>query len=109
MKINHIDNFTAGWVVGNFSPALVHSKDIELGVKHFTAGTPIERHYQKESTEYNYIAQGEILANGQHLKQGDIFIYEPGEITEVENLTDVIVVVWKTPSLGYDDKVVCDD
>lgn len=109
MKIDNIDNFTLGWLVGNFEPALFHSKDIEVAVKNVSAGMPIERHYQKISTEYNYIASGTVIANGELLKAGDIFIYEPGEITELEILEDVIIVVIKTPSLGYDDKVVCDD
>lgn len=109
MDINNIENFIGGWLVGNFSPALFQSSDIEIGIKHFPQETVIERHYQIESTEYNYIASGELIANGHHLKQGDIFVYAPGEITEVKLLTDVTVVVFKTPSLGYDDKVVCDD
>lgn len=106
MKLDNINNFTAGWLVGNFTPALIHTKDIELGVKHITKGEEIERHYQKVSTEYNYIAQGSMIVNGHALSTGDIFIYEPGEITEITVLEDSIVVVWKTPSLGYDDKVV---
>lgn len=108
MTINNIDNFTAGWLVGNFEPALLHSKDVELGVKHLSANTPIERHYQKESTEYNYIAVGSVIANGNQLNAGDIFIYTPGEITELNILTDTVIVVFKSPSLGYDDKVVCE-
>lgn len=106
MKIKHIDNYTAGWLVGNFEPSLIHSNHIELGVKHVPAGTPIERHYQKESTEYNYIASGSVMANGHSLSVGDIFVYEPGEVTELQILTDAIIVVFKSPSLGYDDKVV---
>lgn len=109
MIINTIDNFKLGWLVGNFEPALIHSQDIELAVKHLTKDEKIERHYQKIATEYNYIASGKMNVNGNILAQGDIFIYEPGEITDITILEDSIVVVFKTPSLGYDDKVVCDD
>ena len=108
MILNNIDNFTMGWLVGNFNPSLIRSYDIEVGIKHLTKHTHIEKHYQKISTEYNYIATGSLFVNGQLLSQGDIFIYEPKEVTEITVLEDSIVVVIKTPSLGYNDKVVCE-
>jgi len=109
MRIDNIDKYNLGWLVGNFEPALLHSNDIEIGIKYINAGDPVERHYQKVATEYNYIVTGKVNANGSNLIAGDIFIYEPGEITELKILEDTTIVVIKTPSLGYDDKVVCDD
>jgi hypothetical protein len=35
MKVNKIDEFTNGWFIGDFSPALLHSKDFEIAVKWF--------------------------------------------------------------------------
>jgi len=109
MKIDNINNYNLGWLVGNFEPALLHSSDIEIGIKYLPVSTHIERHYQKVATEYNYIVTGKVNANGSELTTGDIFIYEPGEITELKILDDTTILVFKTPSLGYDDKVVCDD
>lgn len=107
MKVENIDNFKAGWLVGNFEPALIKSTDFEMAIQTTPAGTYIERHYQKVSTEYNCIVSGKVIANGETLSTGDIFIYAPGEITELEIIEDVTIVVFKTPSAGIDDKVIC--
>lgn len=109
MITDNISNYNFGWLVGNFEPALIHNEDIEVGVKHTPVGTSIERHYQKVATEYNYIISGKVNANGVELRTGELFIYEPGEITELEILEDTTILVIKTPSLGYDDKVVCEE
>lgn len=109
MKVDNITNYVAGWIVGNFEKTLFPSKDVEVALKHTPAGEPIERHFQKVATEYNLIVTGKVIANGVELSDGDIFIYAPEEITELEILEDTTIVVIKSPSLGYDDKVVCDD
>jgi quercetin dioxygenase-like cupin family protein len=109
MKTDNIKNYIAGWIVGNFKKTLFSSEDVEVAIKHTPKDTSIERHYQKVATEYNYIVSGQVNANGVELSAGDIFTYAPGEITELEILEDTTIVVIKTPSLGYDDKVVCDE
>lgn len=108
MITTNIDKFSAGWLVGDFEPSLIKSAEFEMAIQTTPAGTLVERHYQKVSTEYNYIVSGKVVANGETLSTGDIFIYEPGEITELEIVEDVTIVVFKTPSIGIDDKVVCE-
>ena len=41
------------------------------------------------------IIEGEMICNGQHLKANDIFVIEPYEVSIVEFLTDVKVIVVK--------------
>ena len=66
-------------------------------------------HYHKVTNELNYIVKGELMVNGKHLKEGDMWIYEPNEVSDVENLTDneLIVVRWPSiPSDKYKAKII---
>ena len=56
-------------------------------------------HIHKISTELNYILEGELIASGQHLKTGDIWVYEKDEESNVEFLTDVQIIVVRWPSI----------
>ena len=47
-----------------------------------------------------------MLVSGQHLKAGDMWIYEQNEVAEVENLTDVSLVVVRWPSVPSDKYLV---
>jgi hypothetical protein len=109
MKYDNIDNFTKGWFIGNFDPAILKTEAFEVGFQQHNANDVVEKHYQKQSTEYNLVVSGKLIVNGKHLTQGDIFVYEPNEICDVTFKTDCVIVVVKTPSLGVSDKVVVDD
>ena len=106
MKVENIKNFKNGWIAGNFEPALINTKDFEIAVHHHEKGFIPEPHYQKTATEYNIIVSGNIMVNGKELKDGDIFIYAPYEVCDVEFLDDSIIVCFKVPSVGPEDKVV---
>lgn len=109
MKIDNINNFTKGWVVGNFEPALFNTTDFEIAVHTHKKDYIPEKHYQKTATEYNIIVSGHIIANGKELKDGDIFVYEPYEVCEVDFLEDTVIVCFKVPSVGPEDKVIVND
>ena len=55
-----------------------------------------------ETDELNYIVKGELMVNGKHLKAGDMWIYEPNEVSNVENLTDNELIVVRWPSIPSD-------
>lgn len=106
MDTHHLDDFTKGWFIGNFDPSLIKTDQFEVSIQRHSKGDTPEKHYQKISTEYNVLIYGRVLANGKDLNTGDIFIFHPGEITDVLFLEDSQIVCVKTPSLGYDDKVI---
>ena len=45
---------------------------------------------------------GELIASGQHLKSGDMWIYESNEVSDVEFLSDVELIVVRWPSIPSD-------
>lgn len=92
MKKYHIDNFIKGWFVGNFKPSLLEA-DFEVGLHRHKAGEFHQDHFHKKSTEINLVIEGQIKINGQEFGPGEIFVLEPYEVSQVEYLTDVKLVV----------------
>lgn len=110
MRIDKLENFTKGWFIGNFDPALFKTDQFEISLQTHHYGEYVEPHYQKTATEYNLIVNGSLSANGYICGAGDIFVYEPEEVCNVQFLTPTVtIVVVKTPSVGIEDKVVVDD
>lgn len=58
MKLDHIDDFYRGWVLGNFEPSLLKNIDFEFGVKYYKAGDKVEEHVHLYHTEYNILIYG---------------------------------------------------
>jgi quercetin dioxygenase-like cupin family protein len=103
MRVLNIDkDFVRGWLIGNFSPSIYTSKDIEVGVHYVKRGDRGDNHYHKLQTEYNYIISGRARTHGQELKQGDFFVYEKMDKAEVEYLEDTALLVIKLPAVKED-------
>jgi len=105
MQTNKIDDFTKGWFVGNFSPALLHSRDFEVAVKWFKAGDSEPLHKQITATEITVVIEGQIKLGDKMFSRGDVITIPPGEFAAFESLTDSALVCVKSPSLP-DDKVL---
>lgn len=102
MIVSNIKNYTNGWMVGDFSPSLIRSTQFELAHHQHQAGEKSVPHFHKETTELNYIVSGELIVSGRHLKAGDIWIYEPNEISDVEFLTYTSLIILRYPSIPGD-------
>ncbi len=59
-------------------------------------------HYHKVTNELNYIVSGELMVSGKHLKAGDMWIYEPNEVSDVEFLADTELIIVRWPSIPSD-------
>lgn len=102
MTTNNIRDFSGGFFVGNFLPNLIPSQHIEIGHHKYPKGYVGPAHYHELATEINYIVRGRIIANGIVLQDGDFFTYPPGEVADVEFLTDTDLIIIKTPSIPGD-------
>ena len=98
-------DFQGGWIVGNFSPALIQNTDIEIGVKFFLKGEIEPEHYQLESEEINLVVSGSCRLNGHILTKGDILRVPPRVSGDFEALSDMTMVVIKSPSLPKDKRL----
>ena len=106
MKLSKLNNFTKGWLVGNFSPAIIKTEDIEFAIKKYTAGDKENKHVHKIAKEITIAISGKYIMNKQILSEGDILELEPGEPGEFECIEEGYTAVIKTPSLTNDKYII---
>jgi len=102
MKEANILQFTNGWFVGDFNPSIFKNPFFEVAHHQHIKGQKTFPHYHKVTNELNYIVSGELIVSKKYLKSGDMWIYEPNEISDVEFLTDVNLIVVRWPSIPSD-------
>jgi len=106
MKRANIKDFRAGWFVGDFEPSIFKNPFFEIAHHKHTTGQETFPHYHAVTNELNYIVDGELMVSGNHFKSGDMWIYEPNEVSDVEFLTDVNLIVIRWPSIPSDKYMV---
>jgi len=102
MELNNLNNMFKGWFIGDFSPTLYKTKDVEVAVKKYIAGDYEESHYHKIATEFTVIIEGEVEFNGVRYFKDDIIIIHPNESTDFKAVTDAITTVVKVPGATND-------
>ena len=102
MKINRIEDFKLGWLIGNFEPSLHRTQDFEIGFKTFSAGEKEPDHYQKIATEITLIVSGEAIIGESRVSAGDVIEIPPLEVAGFEAITEVSLVAIKFPSIPSD-------
>lgn len=105
MKKANLKNFVKGWFVGNFTPSLIQTNDVEVAIKRYKAGDNESAHYHKIATEITVIISGSVEMNGIKYSTDDIIVIEPNDKTDFKCLTDVVTAVVKYPGAN-DDKYV---
>lgn len=102
----NVNEYIKGWLVGNFEPSLINSKDIEVGLKYYKKGDKESSHVHKIITEYTIVVSGKIKMNDEVYIEKDIVTILPNVPTNFESLEDSITLVIKTPSIPS-DKHIC--
>jgi len=102
---DRIENYSNGWIVGNFAPALAHSVEVEVAIKHLKAGDREPEHFQRQAVEITIVIHGSCRLNGEVLSAGDVLRIPANVSGDFVALSDVVLLVIKTPSLPG-DKVV---
>ena len=100
----HSKSGARGWFIGDFPEAVFRTKDFEVCWQTNTRGHA-ESHVHNEITEITLVVSGRILTNGNVYGPGDIYIMEPGDISQTQYLEETSVVTVKTPS-NPTDKVI---
>ncbi len=106
MKKFKLENFTRGWVVGDFEPNIIRSKDFEVMVRYYKKGDKEAQHVHKLADEITIIVSGKFLMNGEYLEAGDIIHLSPNDPTDFECLEDGANTVIKTPSVMGDKYLI---
>ncbi len=103
---SNIKDYKGGWFVGDFNPSLFKNPFFEVGHHNHKKGCETFPHTHKVTTELNYIVSGELKVNGKLMSAGDMWIYEPNEISNVEFLEDSDLIVVRWPSIPSDKYIV---
>ena len=102
MKQYKLADFTKGWFIGSFQPAIFHTNAFEIAIKHHQAGENYPAHKQRIATEYNVMIEGKMRIGQEILVKGDIFVIAPEEVVKPKFTTDCVVVCIKIPSMPTD-------
>lgn len=102
MKKYKLNDMIRGWFVGDFEPTLYRTRDVEVGVKHFTQGEREAWHYHKVATEISVVIEGQIEMGGQRYEKGEIVVVPPGEGVDFHAVTDAVLAVVKLPGAVND-------
>ncbi len=100
-----LGDFKNGWVVGDFTPSLLKSTQMEVGLKHFRKGESEPRHFQKSAIEITLVVSGVCRMGEVTIHAGQGLVVNPGEICDFEAIEDCSVVAIKSPSTP-NDKVI---
>jgi hypothetical protein len=99
----YLKDFFKGWIVGNFKPTLLDSKDVEVAIQSYKEGDEEQQHYHLIGTEISLMVLGSASFNGKVLREGEGVVIEPKESNIFKAITDCKVLVVKYPS-NTDDK-----
>jgi hypothetical protein len=99
MDLFNLKNFKDGWLIGDFLPTLLKTKDFEVAIKHYVVGQNEPTHYHKIADEITIIVVGQAKMNDLVYNQNDIIFIHKGESTDFIPLTDTITCVIKIPSI----------
>lgn len=99
MRMRRLEEFKNGWIIGDFEPSLLRTKDFEISVMIHEKGAYIPLHYHHLVEEMNVFVSGSMTCNGRLLVPGDIFIFEKDEVSDCTVHERSTIVVVKVPSI----------
>ena len=102
MEKFNLKDMVGGWFIGNFTPTLYKTNDVEVAVKNYKMGDKENAHYHKVATEFTLILDGVVRMSGKEYFSGEIIKISPNEITDFEAISDVTTVVVKLPGANND-------
>ena len=101
-KIINRNDYTRGWLIGNFTPSIENNKNVELGYLFHEKKSKWDYHYHKESIEINILINGRIVINNNEYNENDLFIINKNIISCPIFQTDCELICIKIPSVPHD-------
>ena len=93
-----------GWFVGDFAEAAYQTDLAEVCYCVEKPGKGLT-HYHTKCTEIVFIISGKIICQSKEYSDGDVLIFQPGDVNDCEYITETVMIGVKTPA-GKDDKVL---
>ena len=105
IKKYDLKDFHRGWLIGDFNPSLLKTKDFEVGYLLHPKGELWDVHYHDKLKEFNILVKGKMIINGTEINENDVFVFEEKQIACPIFLEDCHIVCIKVPSIP-NDKVI---
>ena len=99
MRIANLSDMWRGWLIGDFTPSVLRTKNFEVGLLEHKKGEQWPKHYHKEAEEINLLIEGSMTICGRKIEPMEIFILEKNEIADPEFHEDCKVLCVKVPSI----------
>jgi hypothetical protein len=106
MKLYNLKKFVGGWVVGNFYPSIIKTKDFEFGVKHYMSGQKDDIHKHIQAQEITIIVSGVFRFNGKKVRKDDVILLDKDVVSKFECLEEGSIACVKTPSVVGDKHII---
>ena len=85
MKHFRLEDMVKGRFVGDFTPTVHKTPEVEVALKHYVAGNHEQSHFHKITTEVTVIVSGQVEMNGRQYGAGDIIVMEPAPFFSRKN------------------------
>lgn len=102
IEVHELNEYLRGWFIGNFSPAVLKTKDFEVGILTHKKGEFWQGHYHHFSDEYNLLIEGQMTINGKLIRRNQIFVIKKKIVASPQFLEDCKILVVKVPSIPGD-------
>ena len=93
-----LKDFKNGWLVGDFSPSLLRTSLLEVGLKYISKNTNGDGHYHLKSDEFTIILSGKAEDKGIFYGPGDIIHLKKAEKNFTIFHEDTFILSIKTSS-----------
>jgi quercetin dioxygenase-like cupin family protein len=91
--MSRIENFSEGWIIGDFSPSILRTRNFEVGLLLCKKGKEWPSRFHTESSKYILLIEGLMVINDQLIHPGDLFVLSPHEPTRPEFLENSRILV----------------
>ena len=108
MDISKLKDMHRGWLIGDFEPSVLKTKEFEVGVLTHLKDEQWPAHYHPVGTEYNVLLKGSMKVCDKELVKGDIFVIKPNEIADPTFYEDCTILCVKVPGDSTDKIIVGD-
>ncbi len=101
-----INNYIRGWLIGDFEPNIIKTKDYEIALLTHKKNEMWKYHYHMEADEINILIKGSMIINNIKINQGHIFIIKKNIIACPIFLEDCKILCVKIPSRPKDKYII---
>lgn len=74
----------------------------QVNIYECKADVTLGNHYHKETVEYFYILDGEMLSNGKKMVAGDLFMFIPEQVHTIVTKTDCRFMTFVTKAFNLE-------